>query len=434
MKINKTSKVSAAAMLVAATIALFFTPQRAGAIPAYSNRTGLPCASCHDTTYARLTKTGWIFRRLGYRLPAEMDTRFQTISQKKEEESHYGIDDTLSIMARMRHDSIDRDGAKKFSQFYVNNIIGFLSGPVGKGWGYFLEPVFLEHAPTFVKVDNRFELPESEFEMEFATVKLYSGKPDRFFSAKLGQFGFGGIDGFAGNDRPIATGRPQMFTSTFNAFSQDATQVGGDVGFTAGANHFGFAALNGVNFEGKGDEGRPTNDVDCFLQGIHWFDNEGSSVQLLYYKGKTPLDDAGTVTDDFHRIYALANWRKTLSGDRGFNLVAGSMTGTHDRFSGQVGSPVKAGKFDVASGFAELDYELKPGTAFYGRFDALHSDEVPYGGTTFGGNPNRNTKATTFGLVHMLTDTIRSNVEFVNVKRDPGKSQRMIRFQLWFMW
>ena len=32
------------------------------------------------------------------------------------------------------------------------------------------------------------------------------------------------IDGFGGNDRPIATARPLMVTGTVNAFQQDATQ------------------------------------------------------------------------------------------------------------------------------------------------------------------------------------------------------------------
>ncbi len=66
----------------------------------------------------------------------------------------------------------------------------------------------MEYAPGYNSGAKRFELGESAFEMEFATVKYYSGKPNNYFSTKLGQFGFGGIDGYKANDRPVSTGRP----------------------------------------------------------------------------------------------------------------------------------------------------------------------------------------------------------------------------------
>src|SRR5271165_3176819 len=48
-------------------------PQRGQAIPAFARKFGLKCYSCHTIPPA-LNKTGYMFKRLGYRLPPdEMD-------------------------------------------------------------------------------------------------------------------------------------------------------------------------------------------------------------------------------------------------------------------------------------------------------------------------------------------------------------------------
>ncbi|MGC8668354.1 MAG: hypothetical protein ACP5VE_09605 [Chthonomonadales bacterium] len=335
----------------------------------------------------------------------------------------------------MRYDDIARQGAKRFSQFYVNSIIAFFTGPADRNWGYFLEPVMLEHAPGYNSAAKRFDLGESAFEMEFATVKYYSGRPGNYFSTKLGQFGFGGIDGYKANDRPVSTGRPLMFGQKINAFSQDATQRGIDLGYTSGDNHFTVAYLNGLNSTGHGDEGRPINSPDWLFQYIRWLGHSGSALQLLYYTGKTPLDDAGTITDSFDRLMVLGNWRLPLGERNAFELLAGYMNGSHHKplMSGGVLTGT-GGTFNVNSYFIEAQYVLNSDTVPYFRFDTLHSDESPYGSGTFPGNPARNVRQYTLGVGHMLGQNIRTNLEWVGTRPSPGVNQDLVRMQFWFMW
>src|SRR5450631_4344598 len=59
-------------ILAALTCALF-VPQRAQAVPAFARKFGVKCYACHTIPPA-LNKNGYMFKRLGYRMPPdEMD-------------------------------------------------------------------------------------------------------------------------------------------------------------------------------------------------------------------------------------------------------------------------------------------------------------------------------------------------------------------------
>ena len=59
--------------VLAALCCAVLTPQPAQAIPAFARKFGLKCYACHTIPPA-LNKNGYMFKRLGYRLPPdEMD-------------------------------------------------------------------------------------------------------------------------------------------------------------------------------------------------------------------------------------------------------------------------------------------------------------------------------------------------------------------------
>src|SRR5664279_3745069 len=67
------SRLSAVMPILAALSCAALAPQPAHAIPAFARKFGLKCYSCHTIPPA-LNKTGYMFKRLGYRMPPdEMD-------------------------------------------------------------------------------------------------------------------------------------------------------------------------------------------------------------------------------------------------------------------------------------------------------------------------------------------------------------------------
>src|SRR5450755_2550049 len=70
---RRRSWLPAAMPVLAALGYAVLAPQPAQAIPAFARKYGLKCYSCHTIPPA-LNKTGYMFKRLGYRLPPdEMD-------------------------------------------------------------------------------------------------------------------------------------------------------------------------------------------------------------------------------------------------------------------------------------------------------------------------------------------------------------------------
>lgn len=529
-----------------ALFALFILLTAAGqtyALPSYARRLGgVSCGLCHQPVYPRLNKTGWEFRRLGYRLPSEIGksllpglppaaavapapaeaatagldaakvTRGQQVYASSNCASchsiggsggkvgpdlsnegsahnrawltsflrnpgsmmpafqgsqadldalveymlalkpgsgqgpsassagcpspgdsiiHYNYADTLSALFISRYDHISQDQAHTFSQFYLNEVGAFLTGPALANWGYFIHTTFLSHEPEFDEDLQRFVISPSEFEVESAELRYAVGARDHYFSAKLGQFTFGGIDGFMSDDLPVTTNEPLMFSTAVNGFSQDATQQGIDLGYTLRNDHFSALVLNGLNAEGEGTLSRPISSPDWALQWIHWIGRCGSSAQILYYNGRTPLDDNGDVVDNFYRLYFLGNWQHPLGCDA-INLLGGYMTGNHKKAF--EGTPPTVGRiFDLHSFFVEADYEFSSRLVPYLRYDAFHTDESELG-ELFPGNPPGSTSSWTVGAAYQPNQAIRFNLEAVPLSENPGPDQTTVRAQIWFMW
>lgn len=540
------SAARACALFALLTLLFIAAGQTAYAVPAYARRLGgVSCSLCHQPVFPRLNKTGWAFRRLGYRLPSEMgksllpgmtatvvatapvepsaagldaakvtrgrhvyassncaschsiggaggkvgpdltnegsmhDRAWFTSFLRNPEAVHpgsmmpafsgaqtdldalveymlalkpaasggagpagcapppdntirYNYADTISTLFVARYDHISQDDAHTFSQFYVNEVGGFLSGPVLANWGYFVHLTFLSHEPEFDDATHHFVISPSEFEVESAELRYQVGKPTHYLSAKLGQFVSAGIDGFMADDLPVTTNPPLMFTTAVNGFSEDATQQGIDLGYTLPNDHFSALVLNGLNAEGDGTLSRPISTPDWALQWIHWIGRCGSSAQVVYYNGRTPLDDEGNVVDTFYRLYLLGNWQHPISSCNALNLLGGYMTGNQRKaFAGT--PPTLGGRFDLHSFFVEADYEINNRLVPYLRYERFHTDEPDFG-DIFADNPPGNTSAWTVGAAYQPDQAFRFNLEVVPVSTNPEPDQTTVRAQIWFMW
>ena len=62
--------ISVAVPMSTALVFLLFAPERSQAVPAFARKYGVKCYTCHILPPA-LNKTGYMFKRLGYRMPPD---------------------------------------------------------------------------------------------------------------------------------------------------------------------------------------------------------------------------------------------------------------------------------------------------------------------------------------------------------------------------
>jgi hypothetical protein len=182
------------------------------------------------------------------------------------------------------------------SSFTFTDATLFYSGPFGRNYGAVFE---LER-----EAENSIELV-THFQSAWGKETSYGG-------FRAGQMHWFLREGVAGFDRPTGVRTPIPVSSALTggipfAFSTD--ELGAEAYYVRGRNRISAEVLNGINAEGKGDEGDPDNRKD--FVGIDQFllDDAGSGVTGFGYYGTLKGADvlAPTATSHFWRIGASAN-------------------------------------------------------------------------------------------------------------------------------
>src|ERR1017187_8500489 len=154
-------------------------PQPARAIPAFARKFGVKCYTCHTIAPA-LNKTGYMFKRLGYRLPPdEMDgTKPAPKISELDKNIKFSITNSLAIIAQgsFTLDKTAGDGISpsSSSSFNLDEVALFAAGAVpASGFSYF----------------THFELSQggsSPF-LEQAVMGYTAGRANSSFFVKAGQ-------------------------------------------------------------------------------------------------------------------------------------------------------------------------------------------------------------------------------------------------------
>ena len=200
------------ALLFVVAVALFaLFPSSASAIPAWSRQYDVACSTCHYPAPPRLNAYGHKFRRAQFRLPDE----FNKDADWKNLKNYVA----MRIRARYEYDS--NEGANTItSGFKLNDATFFYAGPVSKNFS------------GFVELERPGDSPEVEAVVSIGGIR---GKPDAFWTFRLGQFhtltrvGFGGLDRPTGIStanalsRALVSGPPAV---TANSFKLNQDQVG----------------------------------------------------------------------------------------------------------------------------------------------------------------------------------------------------------------
>ncbi len=305
--------VHVAMWFVVASVMFALFPSTASAIPAWSRRYDVQCSTCHYPAPPRLNAYGHKFRRAQFRLPDE----FNKDADWKNLKNYVAF----RIRGRYEYDSNEGAGTVT-SSFKLNDATLFYAGPVSKNFSGFVE----------------LERPGDEEIIE-AVVSIggIRGKPDSFWTFRLGQFhtltrvGFGGLDRPTGISTPSAVSRALVSGNSF-ALNQD--QVGAEGTYVHKNWRIIGQLLNGSNSLTNADPGKTSDQADenrakdaVLAYELMWGET-ASGLTVFGYRG-TQDDLANATAPD---IVTLKRFGVTAAQvfKKGFEVQGGYVRGTDD--------------------------------------------------------------------------------------------------------
>lgn len=429
---------------------ILFMPQPGHAIPAFARKFGVKCYACHTIPPA-LNKNGYMFKRLGYRMPPdEMDgTKLAPKVSELDKDIKFSLTNSMALILQgsITEEKTVADAGNTTSASPVSSCN---SGVDGTQQSSSCSSFNLDEAALFIAG----ALPDSGFSY-FGHYELYQGGANDL------EQGFGvWTGGRANNSYFVKAGemhmqegegtRAAMFYNLFSdpaytltnvdpiSFSLDQHPVGVDVGYTHASNYFQrvFAVsakvTNGLNADGSEILDSSTkNSKDVWADADYWFGPDGGVTVMMYRGTKDQIQNAGasnqfTFRPTIWRTGAFANY---LFFDK-LDLLGGYIR-SQDDWQWVQGGPMSHYIANTYRG--EADYYIKTGTVIMARIDRGTSSIDP--------QPLMHTRAWGIGAEHALTD--RGNVVMRAAftqehDGDPlalaGTTDKLFKLDIRYMW
>ncbi len=364
------SSIPSVISVLAALICTVFLPQKMQAIPAFARKFGVKCYVCHTIPPA-LNKNGYMFKRLGYRMPPdEMDgSKPAPKISELDKNIKFSITNSLAIITQgsFTVDKNKADASTSFSSFNMDEAALFAAGAVPESnFSYFV------HYELYSGGSNY---------LEQAIGGYTAGRANSSYFVKAGQMHVQEGEGT----------RAAMFYNLFPdpalsltnvdplSFTLDQHPVGVNVGYTWASNYFKqvFAVsakvTNGLNADGSEILFNSTkNSKDYWVDADYWFGPDGG-VTLMAYRGtKDQVQNAGG-PDQF--TYRPTLTRFGLMGNYLFfdklDILGGYIRSKDDWQDTMGGAKTSF----VSNGFrGEVDYYLQTGFALMARYDQLNQN------------------------------------------------------------
>jgi hypothetical protein len=389
---SKSRWAAAAIPILAGAYFCLLLPQPAAAIPAFARKYGVKCYTCHTIPPA-LNKTGYTFKRLGYRmLPDEMDgTKPAPKIRDLDKAIKWNVTDSLALITQgsFTVHKTEGDDPKSNSSFNLDEAALFLGGALPEnGFSYFAQ----------------FEVfQDGETKMEQAVIGYTGGRANSSYFARAGalhlQEGEGTRAAMFYNLFPEPS---LVLTSTDPLnFSLDQHPMGIDVGYTWASPYFkrvlGISAkvTNGVNADGSEILFDSTkNSKDAWFDVDYWFGPDGGVTFMTYYGRKDQIQNQGTPSEFTFRptIRRYGLFGNYLFFDK-LDVLGGYLRSRNDWKDAVSGATTD---FIVNGYRGEVDYYLRPGFAVMGRYDRLSQ--------TIAAGPVARTQAWALGGEKALTD------------------------------
>jgi len=369
-------------------------PQSGQAIPAFARKFGLKCYSCHTIPPA-LNKTGYMFKRLGYRLPPdEMDgTKPAPKISELGKDIKFSLTNSLALIAQgsFTVDKTKGDGISptSSSSFNLDEAALFAAGAVpDSGFSYF----------------THFELfQDGSSGLEQAVMGYTAGRANSSYFVKAGEMhaqeGEGTRAAMFYNLFPEPA--PLLTNASPVNFSLDQHPVGVNVGYTWASNYFKqvFAVsakvTNGLNADGSEILLDSTkNSKDYWLDADYWFGPDGGVTFMTYYGKKDQVQNQGALDEFTYRpiIRRYGVFGNYLFFDK-LDVLGGYLR-SNDDWQDEPGAKVT---HFVSNGYrAELDYYIQRGFAVMARYDRMKQN--------IAGGPATHTAAWNLGGEKALTE------------------------------
>jgi hypothetical protein len=435
-------------MLFVAGVVLL-APQPGQAIPAFARKYGVKCYTCHTVPPA-LNKNGYMFKRLGYRMPPdEMD----------------GSKPAPKIT------ELDKD--IKFSLTHSVALILQASVTAEKTVADAGNPTSVS-AATSCSSDTNSTSNCTSFNMDEAALFLAGAIPETGFSYfghyELYQGGSNNLEqgfgvytrGRANSSYFIKAGmihmqegegtRAAMFYNLFSDpsytlvnvdpinFTLDQHPVGVDVGYTWASNYFKniFAVsakvTNGLNADGSEIlDSSQKSSKDIWADADYWFGPDGG-VTVMMYRGtkdqnQTSIDGNSTPFTYRPAFYRVGGFGNYLFFDK-LDLLGGYIH-SNDEYEWNPGDPKTHYIADTYRG--EADYYFKPGTVIMARLDRGTSSIAP--------QPTMHTRAWAIGGERALTQLGNVVLRAAYTQEhdgDPvalvGSTDKLFKVDIRYMW
>ena len=377
--------------ILAALVFAVVIPQHVQAVPAFARKFGVKCYTCHTIPPA-LNKNGYMFKRLGYRMPPdEMDgSKPAPKIGDLDKDIKFSITNSLAIISQGSF-TVDKnvsDTSTSSSSFNKDEVALFAAGTVPEtNFSYFV------HYELYTGGSNFLEQAIGEYT---------GGRANSSYFIKAGQMHAQEGEGT----------RAAMFYNLFPdpaltltnvdpiSFTLDQHPVGVGVGYTWASNYFKnvFAVsakvTNGLNADGSEILFNSTkNSKDVWFDADYWFGPDGGVTFMAYRGTKDQIQNSGS-PDQF-------TYRPTLTryGVMGNYLffdkldILGGYIRSKDDWQDTMGG---AKSSYIANGFrGEVDYYIKTGFAAMARYDRLNQ--------TVAGGPVAHTQAWGIGAEKALT-------------------------------
>src|ERR1022692_704354 len=424
----------------ASLLVIFFAlamPQQGHAIPAFARKYGVKCYACHTIPPA-LNKNGYMFKRLGYRMPPdEMDgTKPAPKITELDKDIKFNLTNALALVLQ--------------GSFTAENTVADAGNTTAASPASSCNSFNLDEAALFVAG----AIPDTGFSY-FAHYELYQGGNNDL------EQGFGVYTGGRANSSYfIKAGemhmqegegtRAAMFYNLFSdpaftlsnvdpiSFSLDQHPVGVDVGYTWASPYFKrvFAVsakvTNGLNADGSEilDSSTKTS-KDVWADADYWFGPDGGVTVMMYRGSKDQIQNANM---DNQFTYTPIIWRSGAFGNYLFfdklDVLGGYIRSQDDWQWVQYG-PLTHYIANTYRG--EADYYIKTGTVIMARIDRGTASISP--------QPTMHTRAWGIGAEHALTPVgnIVARVSYNQAHDgDPlallGTTDKQFKFDVRFMW
>ncbi len=373
---------------------LVLTPQPGRAIPAFARKYGVKCYTCHTLPPA-LNKTGYMFKRLGYRMPPdEMDgTKPAPKVATLGNDIKFAITNSLAVIAQgsFTQDKTTGDGVAptSSSSFNLDEAALFIAGAVpDSGFSYFTQFQLYQGGST---------------NLEQAVMSYTAGRANSSYFIKAGEMHLQEGEGTRAAMFYNLFPDPSLVlenTSPVN-FSLDQHPVGVNFGYTWASNYFKqvFAVsgkiTNGLNADGSEILFNSTkNSKDYWFDADYWFGPDGGVTFMAYHGTKDQIQNQGapdefTYRPNIRRYGVFGNYLFFDKLD-----VLGGYLRANDDWQTELGSPIS---HFISNGYrAEVDYYIQRGFAVMARYDRL--------GQTTGTGPLTHTSAWNIGTEKALTE------------------------------